>query len=106
MALVQHEGKAKETMTADEIALEIAKLQARIKDLETPAPIPYPAWRYHTDGHSVIVQSEAEDKKLGAGWSDTATVKGKPAQSGPTPAEAKLAHDRIPDPLDPKTARK
>ena len=96
--------KAKDTRTAEEIAVEIAQLEARIVELKTPAPIPYPAWRYHTDGHSVIVQSEEEDKKLGAGWSDTATVKGAPSKSGPTPAEAKLAHDKVPNPLDPKKA--
>lgn len=28
----------------------------------------YPAWRYHTDGRSIMVKSIVEDEALGAGW--------------------------------------
>src|SRR5262245_48501528 len=44
----------------------------------TPAPVPYPAWRYKAKPEptdpvlydAVIVQSEEEEKKLGKGWVD------------------------------------
>lgn len=50
-----------------------------------PEPIPYPAWRYHTGGQGAkIVNSEKEDKALGAGWHDTPT---------PTPEQVKAAKD-------------
>ena len=37
-------------------------------------PVPYPAFRYHADGRSVIVKDEAEDKALGDGWGDKPKV--------------------------------
>jgi hypothetical protein len=33
-------------------------------------PVPYPAYRYHIEGHSVIVKNAEEDKALGEGWTD------------------------------------
>lgn len=33
-------------------------------------PLPFPSWRYHTDGRSQLIQSKDEEKALGKGWSD------------------------------------
>ena len=32
---------------------------------------PYPAWRHHPDGKSLIVKNEAEDAELGDEWRDS-----------------------------------
>lgn len=31
----------------------------------------YPSWRYHKSNEAVIINSEAEEKELGKGWTDS-----------------------------------
>lgn len=62
-----------------------------VADLVTEPEIQeYPAWRYHKTQGSKIVQSEAEDDKLGPGWESTPYVKPEPEPVGiaePDPEE-------------------
>lgn len=62
----------------DDLTAENADLRAENDTLRAalaqavpvaPAPIPYPAMRYHTSGTICTVADEAADKALGAGWS-------------------------------------
>lgn len=34
-------------------------------------PIPYPAWRFHADGRSVIVKGPDDAAELGDGWAES-----------------------------------
>lgn len=51
----------------------------------------YPAWRHNRAGESKVVNSKAEDKKLGNAWADSPA-----AFDGPEPAAE-------PDPSEPVT---
>lgn len=39
----------------------------------------YPRWKYHFDFEPYLVHSEAEEKKLGPGWTDAPEVETAPA---------------------------
>jgi hypothetical protein len=45
---------------------------------------PWPAWRYHADGRSVIVQSATDETALGPGWSNR-PPSAQVAKTGPAP---------------------
>lgn len=38
----------------------------------------YPRWKYHADFEAYLVNSEAEEKKLGPGWTDAPEVETAP----------------------------
>jgi hypothetical protein len=59
-----------------------------------PEIVEYPAWRYHRRHGSKIVQSEAEDEKLGAGWEDHPYVAPETDEEPVGITEPELEEDR------------
>jgi hypothetical protein len=71
---------------------------------------PYPAWRYHPDGRSCIVQTPADDDALGEGWADSPTAfeTAPVAVPGVEPTPSRMAEppsEAAPDPTAPVPRR-
>lgn len=53
---------------------------------DAPKDPRYPGKRYHKSGKTAYVQSEAEDRALGAGWYDSPKTAANPPKADPPKA--------------------